>query len=146
MSITLTDAKVLNICLKKAGHPEILNFQELAWDRMLQMYDHYLKKAVDDKGIIISDESNEHQLRNQLRASRNQCDNPVLNIIEDVSYRKSNLSYIIQTCDAIAYCLYLKEYPKGSLKKHRTEKIFDTLKPMLLHQPSILDPFGVVRN
>ena len=122
MSITLTDAKVLNICLKKAGHPEILNFQELAWDRMLQMYDHYLKKAVDDKGIIISDESNEHQLRNQLRASRNQCDNPVLNIIEDISYRKSNLSYFIQTCDAIAYCLYLKEYPKVSLKNIALKK------------------------
>jgi hypothetical protein len=150
------NGKVLNICLKKSAHPTINNFQELAWNRFLNRYDTFLHKAADS-GIIICDESNENQLRNQLRKSRiyNPVPSqygpvpynaPVQNIIEDITHRKSTLSYFIQTCDAIAHCLYRKEYPKGSLKKHSVERIFDALDPILLKAASRSDPMGIVRK
>ena len=65
-----SNAKVLNICFRKADQPAVQNFQELAWNRFLNRYDTYLRKTVGDKGIIVCDESNENQLRNQLRKSR----------------------------------------------------------------------------
>ncbi|QPH41301.1 DUF3800 domain-containing protein [Pedobacter endophyticus] len=152
-----SNAKILNICFRKQDHPQILNFQELAWNRFLNRYDKYLGKIAVDKGIIICDESNENQLRNQLRKSRiynptpshfgsNTYNSPIQNIIEDINHRKSTLSYFIQTSDIIAHCLYRKEYPKGSLRKHGVEKIFDALEPILLKEASSLDPFGIVRK
>jgi len=85
-----------------------------------------LVDIVNDKGIIICDESNEKLLRSQLRKSR--AYNPVQslsgeedntctqNIIEDITHRKSSLSHFIQTVDVIAHVLYRKEFPKGFLK------------------------------
>jgi len=140
------NAKVLNICIHKSDHCGVLNFQELAWSRMLHHFDTYLQKELKDKGMIISDESNEQHLRNQLRMGRNGTEDRIQNIIEDISHRKSNLSYFIQTCDVIAHCLYLREYPKGSFKKHRLEKMFDMLEPILLKDPGQSDPMGIVRT
>jgi hypothetical protein len=151
------NAKVLNVCFKKSEQPDIKNFQEIAWHRFLNNYDNYLGKIAQDKGMIICDESNETQLRSQLRKSRiyntipskgNSISyhTPVQNIIEDITHRKPTLSYFIQTCDVIAHCLYRKEYPKGSLKKHQVEKIFDTLEPILFKESGTMDPYGIVRN
>lgn len=151
-----SNAKVLNICIKKLEHPTIANFQNLAWNRFISRYDTYLKKMAKDKGIIICDESNETQLRNQLRKSR--IYNPIpsifggtynsitTNIIEDISHRKSSLSFFIQSCDVIAHCLYRKEFPKGSLRKYGVETIFNALDPILLKEASSSDPQGIVRK
>ena len=152
-----SSAKILNICFRKGDQPSITNFQELAWNRFLNRYDTFLRKAANDKGLIICDESNENQLRNQLRKSRiynpipsqfnaTPYNAPVQNIIEDINHRKSTLSYFIQTCDVVTHCLYRKEYPKGSLKKHQVDKIFDILEPILLKQASAADPMGIVRK
>ncbi len=150
------NAKILNICLKKSDHPDIINFQNLAWNRFISRYDTYLNRNVKDKGIIICDDSNENQLRNQLRKSRIYNPIPSLfggiynavtqNIIEDISHRKSSLSYFIQSCDVIAHCLYRKEFPKGSLRKHGVENIFNSLDPILLKEASSADPQGIVRK
>ncbi len=150
------NGKILNICFKKSEHPNTVNFQELAWNRFLNRYDIYLNR-MNDVGIIICDESNETQLRNQLRKSRIYnpvpsqfgpipYNSPVQNIIEDITHRKSTLSYFIQTCDLIAHSLYRREFPKGSLKKHNVEKIFDALEPNLLKAASKSDPLGIVRK
>jgi len=153
--IVFSNAKILNICITKSDHPHITNFQTLAWNRFISRYDTFLKK-VQDKGIIICDESNENQLRNQLRKSR--IYNPVpsqfggtynavtQNIIEDITHRKSTLSYFIQTCDVIAHVLYRKEFIKGSLRKFGVEKIFDLLDPILLKEATSADPQGIVRK
>ncbi len=154
--IIFSNAKILNICLKKSDHPLILNFQNLAWNRFISRYDTYLRKTVKDKGIIICDESNENQLRNLLRKSRIYNPVPSLfggtynavtqNIIEDISHRKSSLSFFIQTCDVIAHCLYRKEFPKGSLRKQSVETIFNLLDPILLKEASHTDLQGIVRK
>jgi len=141
-----SNAKILNICFDKAKHPGVHNYQDSAWKLFLYEYDIYLQKTVCDQGIIICDESNEHQLRNLLRKSRIQYPVPLKNIIEDIVHRKSTLSYFIQTCDIIAHCLYRKEYPKSSLRKHQVESIFNTLEPVLLKEANKVDPLGIVRK
>jgi Protein of unknown function (DUF3800) len=150
------DARIINICIKKSEFKKIQNFTELAWKRLITRYDSYLKRTVRDEGIIISDDSNEKFIRNLLRKMRVFNPTPsrfgssynakITRVIEDVIHRKSNLSYFIQTVDVIAFSLYNKEFPKGSLKKYSMNNIFDMLDPILLKQASSSDSMGIVRK
>ena len=151
-----SNSKIINICLKKSDYPEKEEFQTLAWKRMIQRYDTYLKKIGKVKGIIISDDTNEPLIRKLLRKMRvynpvpsrysDYRDIPTDNIVEDVIMRDSGHSYFIQSVDTIVHLLYRREYPKGSLKKHRIEKLFDNFDPILLKEASGKDPLGIVRN
>ncbi len=149
-------AKVLNICLDKTKQKSKKDIQELAWNRLIQRYDTYLK-TVNDKGIIISDTMNQESLvRNTIRKMRiynhvpshyrPYYDNPIKNILEDVFNRDSKHSYFIQTADVISQILYRKEYPKLSLKKYNVDKYFQILEPILLKEASRNDEFGIVRK
>lgn len=155
--IIFDTSKVINICLKKEAHPLLTEFQTMAWSRIISRFDTFLKKnGGNQKGIIISDDSNEVILRNLLRKMR--VYNPIKshfsgvynapsdNIIEDIFYRQSHNSYFIQSVDSIAYLLYRKEYIKGSLKKYGLEYQFQKLEPILLKEASTSDPFGIVRK
>jgi hypothetical protein len=92
--------------------------------------------------MIVCDDSDETLIRSLLRKMRvynpvpswfnsDYFNKPTDNIIEDIFSRRSNLSYFVQAVDFIAHFLYRKEYPKGSLKKHRVEKAFESLETIL---------------
>lgn len=148
-------SKVINISLNKNEINSSNDYQELAWSRMIQRYDTFLKKS-KKKGIIISDDGNEPLVRGLLRKMRvyNPIPSrysaprniPTNNIIEDVIMRDSQHSYFIQAVDTIVHLLYRKEFPKGSLKKYRVEKFFDSLNPILLKEASTEDELGIVRK
>lgn len=154
--VIFNNAKVINICIKIEEHPnnDIFN---LAWSRLLQRYDTYLKKEAKDKGIVIVDDTDSIKLQSLQRKMRvynplpshysnNNYNSPIDNIIEDPFSRNSNQSYFIQTVDVIAHLLYRKEYPKGSLKKFGLEHQFIKLNPILLKQASKNDNLGIVRK
>lgn len=154
--IIFDNAKVINICLDKSLYTSPEDIQLTAWHRLIQRYDTYLKKSTNDKGIIISDDTDGHKIIRQLRkmrvynptpshygAPRNV---PTDNIIEDLFQRNSNQSYFIQSVDVIAHCLYRQEFPKGSLKKYGLERIFESLEPILLKEASKEDKLGIVRK
>ncbi|OYU78939.1 MAG: hypothetical protein CFE23_16340 [Flavobacterium sp. BFFFF1] len=149
-------AQILNICLKKS-ELEGIDFFELAWSRLLQRYDTFLKKEVKDKGIIISDDTSNLKLMNLHRKMRiynpipshysiEPYNAPIDSILEDIFSRDSKHSYFIQSTDVIAYLLYKKEFPQGSIKKYGIEKQFDKLEPILLKKASKNDKFGIVRK
>ncbi len=58
MPAIFAKAKVINICLDKTKFPEDTDFMTLAWQRLIQRYDTFLKKTANDKGIIINDDTN----------------------------------------------------------------------------------------
>ncbi|MFO7972902.1 MAG: DUF3800 domain-containing protein [Marinilabilia sp.] len=151
------EGKIINICLNKTEFPNTQEIQKTAWTRLIQRYDNYLKKTVNDKGIIIADDTNGKLIFNLLRKMR--VYNPVLSkftgspynvptdsIIEDLFERHSHDSYFIQSVDVIAHILYRKEYPKGSLRKYGVNHFFDKLEPILLKEASKNDEWGIVRN
>jgi len=148
-------SQVINVSFKKSEFSEKDEFQTLAWSRMIQRYDTFLKKS-GSKGIIISDDTNEPLIRGLLRKMRvynpvpsyysEPRNIPTNNIIEDVIMRNSSHSYFIQTVDTIVHLLYRKEYPKGSLKRYRLESYFNNLEPILLKEASKSDSFGIVRK
>ncbi|MFC5412385.1 DUF3800 domain-containing protein [Larkinella bovis] len=154
--IIFSSASVINICLHKKQFPKDTNFQELAWSRLIQRYDTYLKKQVKDRGIIVSDETDGAIIRKLLRKMRvynpvpshytGSHNVPTDNIIEDIFTRSSQHSLFIQAVDFIAHSLYRKEFPKGSYRKYGLEKSFDNLEPILLKAASKGDPLGIVRK
>lgn len=151
-------AKVINVCLNSSDYKVSGEVQEVAWSRLIQRYDTYLKKTVKDKGIIIADDTDGHRIMQLLRKMRTYnplpshyggkgyYDAPTDSIIEDVLQRSSHHSYFIQTVDVISHLLYRKEYPKGSLKKFGMEYQFDKIEPILLKEASKNDPLGIVRK
>ena len=149
-------ASVINVCLKISEHPNEDIF-DLAWSRLMQRYDTFLKRTAKDKGIIVADDTNSIKLMTLLRKMRiynptpshfsdSSYNAPKDNIIEDTFSRASHHSYFIQTVDVIAHCLYRKEYPKGSLKKYGLEYQFKKLESILLKKASKNDEFGIVRK
>lgn len=146
--------KVINVCLDKEEHKD--EIFRLAWSRLIQRYDTYLKKEAKDKGIIICDDTQSIELMRLQRKMR--VYNPIPSqfggsynaptdfILEDPFSRDSTNSYFIQTVDVIAHLLYRKEYPKGSLKKFGLENQFDRLDPILLKKASKDDELGIVRR
>ncbi|WP_197031927.1 DUF3800 domain-containing protein [Hymenobacter swuensis] len=155
MHVFFPNSKILSICLDKNKLTQYDEYQEVAWKRLIQRYDTFLRKS-KTKGIIIADDTNDAALRRLIRKMRvynpieskfGGLHNPVINnIIEDIFHRSSSHSYFIQAVDAIAYCLYRKEYPKGSLKKFGFQYIFDSLDSLLLKEAASSDPQGIVRR
>lgn len=153
--VMFSNAKVINVCLKIDEHPERDIF-ELAWSRLLQRFDTYLKKEAKDKGVLIVDDTDSIKLQNLQRKLRiynptpshfteGSYNAPIDNILEDPFSRNSNQSYFIQTVDVIAHLLYRKEFPKGSLKKYGLQYQFDKIEPILLKKASKADNLGIVR-
>lgn len=153
--VIFSNAKVINVCLKIDEHPERDIF-ELAWSRLLQRFDTYLKKEAKDKGILVVDDTDSIKLQNLQRKLRiynptpshftdGSYNAPINNILEDPFSRNSNQSYFIQTVDVIAHLLYRKEFPKGSLKKYGLQYQFDKIEPILLKKASKADNLGIVR-
>ena len=148
--------KIINVSFNKSKLDLVENVHKLAWERLITRYDTYLKKTAKDEGIIFSDEGNEKTMRLLLRKMR--IYNPIQShfggsynakitkIIEDVTFRKSNTSYFIQTVDVIAFLLYRMDYPKGSTKKYNLDKMFPLLEPIFLKEASPSDKYGVVRH
>ena len=154
--IIFDTATVINVCLKVQEH-EDKDIFNLAWGRLLQRYDTFLKKDANDKGIIVADDTDNSKLMALQRKMRiynptpshyneGYYNSPIDNIIEDTFLRASHHSYFIQTVDMIAHTLYRKEYPKGSYKKYGLEYQFDKIEPILLKKASKTDPLGIVRK
>ena len=153
--IIFSNARVINICLKIDEFPDRDIF-ELAWSRLLQRFDTYLKKEAKDKGIVVVDDTDSIKLQNLQRRLRvynptpshfteGSYNAPINNILEDPFSRNSSQSYFIQTVDVIAHLLYRKEFPKGSLKKFGLQYQFEKLEPILLKKASKSDDLGIVR-
>ncbi len=150
-------AKIISVFLVKANYTEGQDIQEIAWNRLIQRFDNFLKMSVNDKGIIIADDTESKKIIRLLRKMR--VYNPILrkeqgeainhptdNILEDLFERNSRDSYFIQTVDVLAHLLYRREIVKGSLRKFRLEQYFNNVEPILLKEACKNDEFGIVRK
>ncbi|MGD8782648.1 MAG: DUF3800 domain-containing protein [Ignavibacteria bacterium] len=155
--IIFNNSKIINICLLKKDFDQTIEIQSIAWSRLIQRFNNYLSKVVNDKGIIITDDTDTALLRNLLRKMRvynptpslfgkSYYNVPTTNIIEDPFSRDSKHSYFIQSVDVIAQCLYRKEFPKGSLKKYNVHNYFYNFESILLKEASSYDDYGIVRK
>jgi hypothetical protein len=136
-------ARILSVCLDKQQLTAETNYQEMAWRLLLRGFDAFLQ-AQNQLGLVVSDDTNETALRLLLRSMRKEPQ-PITSILEDVVCRQSIHSYYVQAVDAIAFCLYQQEYPKGSTRKFDLHQLFKTLDGMLLKAVAPADPQGIIR-
>lgn len=158
LPLCVAHGKIINVCLKKTELPTGTKVKERAWSRLIQRYDTFLRKQNEEAfGVIVADGLEDKEVRSTFRRMRvfnpipahsgaAYFQQPVERVLEDPFTRNSKHSYFIQAADAIAYALYRKEYPKGSLKKYGMEKCFDSLEAILLKEASSSDALGVVRK
>ncbi|MDB5234131.1 MAG: hypothetical protein JWR44_1124 [Hymenobacter sp.] len=136
-------ARMLSVCLDKQQLTAETNYQEMAWRLLLRGFDDFLQSQ-SQLGLVVSDDTNETALRLLFRSMRKEPQ-PITAILEDVVCRQSIHSYYVQAVDAIAFCLYQQEYPKGSTRKFDLHQLFKTLDVMLLKTAAPADPQGIIR-
>ncbi len=150
--------RILNVCLRKSDFPKVDNFQELAWRRLIRGFEKHLISR-NRMGMIMADHNSDPTIGRVLREMRTNypLEAPyyheagrryprVWRVVEDIVFRDSKSSGFIQAADAIAHCLYRKEFPKASLKKYNVDRFFDYLEPFLYLDMNPDDPHGIVRS
>jgi hypothetical protein len=69
---------------------------------------------------------------------------PIRKIIEDPNSRDSKYSYLIQSCDVVAYFLLQKYAPNKYIRRMGAQHYFDRLTPVLNLRASRTNPLGIV--
>ena len=72
---------------------------------------------------------------------------PTDRILEDIVFRKSHKSDLIQMADFCAYALFRSEFPLASKSKYLLDKAFDELRPICIKAACTNDPknLGIIR-
>lgn len=137
-------ARVLNVCLDKQQHPHYDEYLLPAWQRLLEGFEQFLA-AQQQPGIVLADATDANSLRGLLRRMRSSA-NPPQFLLEDVFHTASEHSYFVQAADAITYCLFRQEYPKGSTRKFNLGNLFQRLDGLLLKSAAPTDAQGIIRT
>lgn len=164
----LLDISLINIVVDKhkTKAPDKDEVFRWAWYSLLQRFENTIRyqnfpgpKNTDDKGIVISDNTDGGKLQNFLRTMRIRnpltvnpsirssavMNSPIRAIIEDPILRDSRESYFIQAVDCAAYLLKQSLEPCGFMKKHGGNAYFKRLEPVLCKKACLKDPLGIVR-
>jgi hypothetical protein len=115
---------------------------DMAWTRLLEEFDgHLAAGCTSDSGVILADDTDESRLRSLIRRMRRlgrtggadpgDGKRGLRWIVEDAVLRQSQHSYFIQIADLAAYALYLREWPRGSLRRYGADRLFEDLEPKL---------------
>jgi hypothetical protein len=161
---TMTDLNVINIIVDKQNKPANYDVFGIAWKTLLQRFENTLSRRnfrgpvnTDDKGMIITDNTDDKKLTALIRQMRRY--NPIPHnmnygngyrnlmtryIIEDPNFRDSKNSYFIQAADLTAYLLYQYIHPNAYMRKKSGKNYFRKLDPILCKVASRTDPLGVV--
>lgn len=72
---------------------------------------------------------------------------PIERIVEDIVFRESHKSDLIQMADFCAYALLRSEHPLASKNKYGLHKAFDAVSPVCLLEAYAADPrrLGIIR-
>ncbi len=137
-------AKLLNVCLDKQQFPHYEEYMLPAWQRLLGGFETFLV-AQQQYGLVMADATDANNLRGLLRTMR-KGPNPLTFLLEDIFHCSSEHSHFVQAADAITYCLFRQEYPKGSTRKFNLGNLFQALDVLLLKEAAPDDAQGIIRT
>lgn len=158
----MIDLNVINIVVNKKNKPIDYDVFERGWQALIQRFENTISyknfkgpSNPDERGFIISDNTDGKKLTNLVRRMRRY--NPIpnqnrigyrnlvlRNTIEDPSLRNSAESYFIQAADLTAYLLFQNKFPNKYMKKTAGDKYFYRLDPILCKVASQINRYGVV--
>ena len=157
------DLNVITICVDKLTKKE--NVFDLAWKTFIQRFENTLSrnnfrgpKNPDDRGVIISDNTDGRKLTKLLRKMRRY--NPIPNnknlygsgyrniplekIIEDPVYRDSAHSFFHQIVDVISYAARQMYETNSYMRKKGGANFYKRLRPILITEASRTHELGIV--
>ena len=138
------NAHLLNVCFDKQQWPTTTDFMVPAWERLLLGFEQYLVSR-QAPGVVVGDDTAANSLRALMRTLR-KGSTPLRFLVEDVFHTSSQHSYFVQVADAVTYCLYRQEYPKGSARKFNLHQLFAKLEGMCLKTAAPTDAQGIIRD
>jgi hypothetical protein len=98
---------------------------DTTWIQLIHSFEEHLKsKHQNEKGIILSDNTEGEKLRMLIRKQRHAINNNIDKIIEDPIFRDSKNSLLHQMNDVIAYCVRQNFEPNTYMKKRVVTTIF----------------------
>lgn len=151
------DIKVFSVVVNKTTKAKDADIFNIAWNALINRFDTTLiyknftpSPNFNDKGIIISDNTDGDKLRKLVRQMRyyNMIPNNqkiydggnrnviVQHVYEDPILRNSMHSLIHQMCDVIAYCLRQKYEPNSYMKKKAATELYLKLDSVICKQVS----------
>lgn len=159
-----SDCSIINVVVDKSKNPTADIF-EIAWSTLIQRFENTILNRnfpgpanPDERGIIISDNTDGLKLKRILRKMRrinyvpntsayytSGSRNLALNyIIEDPFFKDSGDSLIHQVVDVIAYSVRQLYEPNKYMKKKSGHKYFYLLDPILCKVASSKHKYGIV--
>jgi hypothetical protein len=125
--------------------------QSRAFERLITRVNR-TAQVLGDQVLLICDEGKTYDdLLNQLRESNPIvyagyiANHPLTNIVEDIVYRNSKKSFMIQAADACVYTFFRKEDPLDRLQAAGFADTFPTIAPIIAREASRSDPEGIIR-
>jgi len=157
------DLNVITVCIDKSKRNE--NVFDLAWRTFIQRFENTLSnnnfrgpRNPDDRGIILSDNTDGIKLTKLLRKMRRYNpiphnkilygigyrNIPLEKIIGDPVYRDSAHSFFHQIVDVISYSARQIYETNSYMKKKGGRHFYERLKPILVTEASRKHPLGIV--
>lgn len=152
---------VISVMVNKTNKPQGYDAFESAWKALIQRYENTLQAGnfhgnyLNDKGIIISDNTNNLMLRrihrkmsviNNIpnRGQHGYRNMPIQTILEDVYHKNSKDTFLIQSCDVISYFLLQNFAPNRYISKTGAKNYYSRISGILNRRAAPQHPLGIV--
>ena len=157
------DINIFSVVVDKEGKSR--DIFEFAWNVLAMRFENTLShgnfsgpRNADDKGIILSDNTEGEKLRKLIRKMRhfnsvpNQRDNygegyrnmKINYIIEDPVFRDSQHSFLHQMTDVLAYCLRQEYEPNNYMRRKGGHRFYSRLQNVVVTRVTRANDRGVV--
>jgi len=152
----LPDLRIISACSVKIepAHDAVAprDYFRETWQALIEAFDSYVRALpAPELGLLFADDTNEPSVRSYLRrmrrlgrkAATDNAASRLAGIIEDPILRASQHSYFVQLADLVAYSLYLRAWPKGSLRRYGADRLIEEIEPLLVKpQRELRDAHG----
>ncbi|CAM3542841.1 DUF3800 domain-containing protein [Sphingobacterium prati] len=158
-----TDLNIFSVVVDKQGRTD--DIFQLAWNTLVMRFENTISNKnfrgpsnTDDKGIILSDNTEGQKLRTLLRKMRHYNTIPnnsrfyesgyrnlkINSVIEDPVFRDSQYSFLHQMNDVLAYCVRQRYQPNSYMKKKGGNNFYKRLENVIVKEVTSRNTFGIV--
>lgn len=158
-----SDLNIFSVVVNKAGRTD--DIFELAWNTLIMRFENTMSNKnfrgpsnTDDKGIILSDNTEGQKLRKLIRKMRHYNTIPndsqiygsgyrnlrINSVIEDPVFRNSKYSFLHQMNDVLAYCVMQKYHPNSYMKKKGGHNFYNRLNNVIVKEVTSKNNIGIV--
>lgn len=158
-----SDLNVFSVVVDKQDRND--DIFELAWNTLIMRFENTMSNKnfrgpfnTDDKGMILSDNTEGQKLRKLVRKMRHYNTIPnksglyesgyrnlkINSVIEDPIFRDSQYSFLHQMNDVLAYCVRQKYQPNAYMKKRGGSNFYKRLNNVIVGEVTAKNSYGIV--